>query len=65
MKLKSSAAFTDSESSNYVYRFKGKDYENVANSYDLAGNLKEEKLAVHQNGGEVFFTKSDFTVSNI
>ncbi|NBO36788.1 hypothetical protein EBU91_04560, partial [bacterium] len=27
MKLKSSAAFTDSESSNYVYRFKGKDYE--------------------------------------
>jgi len=47
-----------------TFYFKGKDYENVANSYDLAGNLKEEKLAVHQNGGEVFFTKSDLRSSS-
>lgn len=44
--------------------FKGKDYENVSNSNDLAGNLEDEKLAVLQNGGQVFFTQSELRSSS-
>jgi len=47
-----------------IFFFKGKDYEHSSGSYDLAGNLMEEKLAVHLNGGQVFFTQSDLRSSS-
>ena len=46
------------------FYFKGKDYELNSTDKDMAGNLEDEKLAVQENNGHIFFTQSELRSSS-
>lgn len=44
--------------------FKGKDYAHSSTDKDMAGNLNDEKLAVQENNGHMYFTQSELRSSS-
>ena len=44
--------------------FKGKDYERGSTYRDMAGNLSDEKLALQENNGQIYFTQSELRSSS-
>jgi len=44
--------------------FKGKDYKPGSTYRDMAGNLNDEKLALQENNGQIYFTQSELRSSS-